>query len=85
MDSLFNKFNVKTHLLHELLNSEKATLEEHTGTHLVAIEVPPTTMSNMGRLVCDLARKAISCGAHVVLLTLPRSRKQSYGRLWCQR
>ena len=67
MDSFLTKVEVRTYLLHEFLSSDKATLDELTGMHLVAIEVPPTTMANMDRSVSNFVRKVISLGAHVVL------------------
>ena len=75
MDSFHTKFEVRTYLLREFLSSDKATLDELTGARMVAIEVPPTTMASVDRLVSYFVRKVISLGAHVFLLTLPRNEK----------
>lgn len=73
----------KTFLLHEVLSSKTAPLEELAAHPLVAFELPPTTMAGFERSFCQLVKRLREKHVHILTVVLPGNQRNSSNRLWC--
>ena len=70
------------YFLHELLGSVKLPLDELSQTHLVVVEVPPSTLRDFEHHLAMLVAKIRAAGPHVALITQPSLRKQTQKMTW---